>query len=268
MGYYIQVDYQTKLFIEDIGKGQPVLFIHGWPVNHKMYEYQFNTLPSKGIRCIALDLRGFGKSDRPFKGYSYNSMADDIRMVVERLQLKNFILIGFSMGGAISIRYMSRHLGYQVKKLILLGTAAPSFTQRSNFPYGLSVEEVNSIIESAYKDRPKMLKDFGEKFFVSNISEQFSEWFYSLGLEASGHGTIKTAKSLRDEDLRTDLSQIFVDTYILHGKKDQVCPFVLGTLLNKYIASSVLISFENSGHGLFYDERQKFNEILARLLVK
>lgn len=98
MNYFIHVTPKTKLFVQDIGKGEPVLFLHGWPVNAKMYEYQFTTLPARGIRCIAPDLRGFGKSDAPFTGYSYNQLADDIRMLVERLELKNYTLVGFSMG--------------------------------------------------------------------------------------------------------------------------------------------------------------------------
>ncbi len=89
MAYYIQIDNNVNIFVEDIGNGKPVLFIHGWPVNHIMYEYQLDVLPEYGIRCIALDLRGFGKSDRPFSSYSYNEMADDIRGVIDTLKLTN-----------------------------------------------------------------------------------------------------------------------------------------------------------------------------------
>ncbi|CAH0245884.1 alpha/beta fold hydrolase [Priestia megaterium] len=268
MNYFIHVTPKTKLFVRDIGKGEPVLFLHGWPVNAKMYEYQFTTLPARGIRCIAPDLRGFGKSDAPFTGYSYNQLADDIRMLVERLELKNYTLVGFSMGGAIAIRYMSRHLGYGVKKLILLGAAAPSFIQKTDFPYGLPSEEVNTIIQNTYRDRPNMLEEFGKKFFNQPTSSAFRGWFQDLGLEASGHGTIKTAVSLRDEDLREDLSQIFTETYILHGKKDQICPFDLAKVMNRHISFSTLLPFENSGHGLFYDEREKVNDTLIELIAK
>ncbi|NEU34082.1 alpha/beta hydrolase, partial [bacterium LRH843] len=97
MGYYLTVDQKsTKIYVEDIGSGIPILFLHGWPVNHKMFEYQFNELPKHGIRCIAIDLRGFGKSSRPFKGYTYNSLADDVRAVIHALQLSALTLVGFS----------------------------------------------------------------------------------------------------------------------------------------------------------------------------
>jgi non-heme chloroperoxidase len=260
MGYYIKVGNNVEIFIEDIGYGKPILMIHGWPLNSKMFEYQMNVLPAYGVRIIAPDLRGFGKSDRPFDGYSYNQMADDIKAIVDALHLDYFTLLGFSMGGAIAIRYMSRYNSYKVSKLILAGAAAPSFTMRENEPYGTPVDEVNSLIYSLYHDRPKAIEEFGEKFFAGKISDEFKTWFTNLNLEASGHGTIQAAASLRDEDLRIELSRIYVETYILHGKHDQICPFDFATQMNKHIRNSKLIPFEKSGHGLFYEEWQKFNQ--------
>jgi non-heme chloroperoxidase len=266
LGYYIRVKDNVKLFVKDVGYGHPVLMIHGWPLNSKMFEYQMNILPAYGVRIIAPDLRGFGKSDKPFEGYNYDQMADDIKVIVDTLCLDQFALLGFSMGGAIAIRYMSRYMGYKVNNLILAGAAAPSFTARPGYPYGMSVENVNSLITNIYQDRPKALSEFGKNFFGSPISEDFKSWFNNLGLESSGHGTIHAAMSLRDEDLRQDLNRIFVETTILHGKKDQICPFDFAFEMKKHIPYSNLIPFENSGHGLFYDEWQKFNqEILKRL---
>lgn len=155
MVYYIQTDNNVNIFVEDIGNEKPVLFIHGWPVKHKMYEYQLDVLPEYGIRCIALDLRGFGKSDRPFSSYSYNEMADDIRGVIDTLKLINLTLISFSIGGAIATRYMSRHAGHNISQLILAGAATPSFVQRNNFPYGMPVSAVNSVISQALSGSTK-----------------------------------------------------------------------------------------------------------------
>jgi non-heme chloroperoxidase len=174
-----------------------------------------------GYRCMGVDLRGFGKSDRPWEGYSYNRLADDIRIVIETLGLENITLAGFSMGGAIAIRYMTRHAGHKVCKLALFGAAAPVFTRRPDFPYGLTKEEVNKLIEDTYTDRPKMVEDFGDIFFARYITESFKEWFHGLGLEASGHATAMCLISLRDEDLRQDLSKIYVPTGIFHGVQDK-----------------------------------------------
>jgi len=123
----------VNINVEDIGAGKPIVFIHGWPVNHKMFEYQFTELPKHGYRCIGIDLRGFGDSDKPWDGYNYNSMADDVKAVLDTLNLQNVTLVGFSMGGAIAIHYIARHQGSHISKLVLLGAAAPCFTKREDF---------------------------------------------------------------------------------------------------------------------------------------
>ncbi|MGG1659825.1 alpha/beta fold hydrolase [Brevibacillus sp. NRS-1366] len=268
MGYYITVERNVNLFVEDVdpGDGKPILFIHGWPVNHKMYEYQFDQLPKMGYRCIGLDLRGFGNSDRPWNGYSYNRMADDIRIVIDTLGLENFALAGFSIGGAIVIRYMARYMDQRVSKLALFGAAAPAFTKRPDYPYGMTKDEVNKLIQLTYKDRPQMLAEFANLFFARFITDSFRGWFNSLGLEASGHATAQGLIALRDEDLRPDLSKITVPTAIFHGVQDQICPFPFAESLHAGIRGSSLIPFELSGHGLFYCEKEKFNRELAQFI--
>jgi non-heme chloroperoxidase len=193
-------------------------------------------------------------------------MADDIRVIADTLKLENATLVGFSMGGAIAIRYMARHAGHRMCSLILAAAAAPLFTRRPDYPYGMSTQEVDAIIASAYTDRPQMLRDFGANFFAEPISDAFRNWFHQLGVDASSYGTIKSAESLRDEDLRADLAYIQVPTTILHGKLDKICPFAFAEVQHKGIRNSRLVSFEYSGHGLFHDELQKFNyEMLTAL---
>lgn len=141
MGRYVQVEPNVKVYVEDIGEGTPVVFLHGWPVNYKMFEYQLNVLPNHGIRAIAIDFRGYGLSDKPSTGYDYDRMADDVRAVIDDLELKDAVLAGFSMGGAIAVHYMARHKGHGVSKLALLSAARPVFTQREGYPYGLTPEQ-------------------------------------------------------------------------------------------------------------------------------
>jgi len=148
LGYYIQVENDVKNFVEDLNPSghETILFIHGWPANHNMFEYQFNELACRGYRCIGVDTRGFGKSDKPFTGYTYDRLADDIRCIIEALNLRNITLAGHSTGGAIAIRYMARHKGCGVARLALFAAAAPSLVKRPNFPYGLEQDVVFDII--------------------------------------------------------------------------------------------------------------------------
>lgn len=266
---WIEVEKGVRIFVQDLNPGEgsrPVVFLHGWPANHKMFEYQYNVLPRYGFRCLGLDLRGFGRSDKPWHGYSYDRLAADLSAVLEALELDEVTLVGFSIGGAVSIRYMSRHGGRRVARLALVAAAAPVFTKRPDYPYGLPVEQVNDLIRQTYKDRPKMLTRFGETFFNRNVSQEFSDWIHSLGLEASSHATIQCAISLRDEDLRGDLEWIRVPTAIFHGLHDQIVPFPSAHALQQAIAGSRLYRFDNSGHGVIIDEMDPFNAALLGFL--
>lgn len=219
-----------------------------------------------GYRCIGMDTRGFGNSDKPWSGYDYNQLADDVHRIVESLGLYNFTLGGHSMGGAIAIRYMARHNGYGVSKLALFGAAAPSLTKRPDFPYGLPKEDVTKLILETYINRPQMLRNFGDILFNQYVTSPLSDWFFQLGLEAANWSTAMCATTFRDESLFNDLDRIHVPTLILHGIHDKVCLFPLAIALNQGIRNSTLIPFENSGHGLFWEERDKFNKELTQFI--
>ena len=268
MGYYIKVDANVKVYVEDLNpKGnKTILFLHGWPGSHKLFEYQFDMLPKMGYRCIGIDTRGFGLSDKPWNGYEYNRLSDDVRCVIDTLKLHDITLAGHSTGGAIAIRYMARHQGYGVSKLALFAAAAPSLIKRPNFPYGLDKETVLQIIEGTYSDRPKMLQGFGDIFFYQHISEAFSDWFFQLGIQAAGWATAAIANTWINEVLFSDLGTINVPTLIIHGIHDKVVPFELGEIQNKYIRNSKLLPFRYSGHGAFYDQREEFNKELVKFI--
>lgn len=268
MEYYVRVQPDIKIYVEDINPmgRKTILFIHGWPLSHKAYEYQFIQLPKLGYRCIGMDTRGFGNSDKPWSSYSYNRLADDVRCIVESLKLYDFTLAGHSMGGATAIRYMSRHNGHGVSKLALFGAAAPSLTIRPGFPYGLPKADVTKIIKETYDDRTKMLEQIKEIFFFQSITEPLSDWFLQMGLQASVWSTAACAATFRDENLFSDLGKILVPTLILHGINDKVCLFPLAIAQNQGILNSKLVPFTNSGHALFWEERDKFNKELAQFI--
>lgn len=261
--FYITSNDGTKIAVYDYnpqGK-QTIFLIHGWPLSHLIFEYQINLLTDCGYRVVAVDLRGFGRSDTPVCGYSYDQMAADIFQVVRQLCLKRFVLVGFSMGGAISLRYMNCFNGFEVSKLILLSAAAPCFTRRPGFPYGKPVQEVNDLINLAETDRPQLCQNFSKQLFACPHPDAVVDWFRDIALSASGIGTIKCGIALRDEDGRNDFECVHVPTYIIHGAKDLIVSNELAKIQHESICGSKLITLADSGHGIVYDQLTKFNDV-------
>lgn len=262
MGFYVNVEPNVNVYVEDINPrgSKTILFIHGWPGNHNLFEYQYNQLPRLGYRCIGVDIRGFGQSDRPWHGYDYDRLADDVRSVIDALKLNNITLAGHSTGGAIVIRYMARHRGHGVAKLALFAAAAPSLIQRPYFPYGLPRQAVLDIIQGTYEDRPNMLVNFGNMIFHNYVTPSLADWIFQLGLQASSWATAAIANTwIQEEGLFRDLELINTPTLILHGMNDKVCLYPLAVAQHNVIKNSKLVPIEACGHFLFYDQMERFN---------
>ena len=263
---YIEVEPNVRLHVTDAGEGRPIVLIHGWPLSDEMYEYQYNDLINKKFRVIGITLRGFGKSDKPYGTYDYDMHAADVKMVLDTLEIEDAILVGFSMGGAIAIRFVSIYDGVHVSKLALVAAAAPIWTQRKDFKYNLPINAVDDLLKLNYKDRPKLLADFAKIFSATetSLSEGIKSWLNGICLSASSYATAQCLIALRDTDLRSDLVKIGIPTVIMHGKKDKICLFDLAEQMNAGIAHSQIIPFENSGHSLFLEETKKFNAELIK----
>jgi pimeloyl-ACP methyl ester carboxylesterase len=202
------------------------------------------------------------------------------------------------MGGAIALHYMARHTGERIANLVLCGAAAPSFTARPGFPFGIEPGAVDKLIKLCYSDRAKLTADFGKQFFkdYTVVTPQLLDWFQSLGMEASPHATGACLAVLRDADLREEIQCVKVPTILFHGLHDQICPFKLSEIMiaptiamptgevamaagseaivtgaepaASGIKGAKLVRFENSGHALFYEEREKFNAELINFIEK
>ena len=255
MGEYVTVEQGVKLYVEDINPAgtKTIVFLHGWPLNHNQFEYQFNVLPGMGYRCIGIDWRGFGKSDRPYGGYRLERLADDIRAVVEALQLQDFVLAGHSTGGAIAIQYVSRYNGGDASKLVLIDAAAPR---------GFTPETAAQLLKMTLNDRANMMLGVTNLFFFQSITQPFSDWFNRMGMAAAGWSTAAIIVMLRDFDLTAELARIRIPTLIVHGIHDQVIPFSQAEEMHRIVPHSQLVPFLYSGHGSFYEERDKFNQLL------
>ena len=267
---FVEVEPNVKLHVTDLGEGQPIVLIHGWPLNDAMYEYQYQYFVEKGFRVIGISLRGFGKSDKPYGKYDFDVFSDDIKVVMEKLKINNAVLGGFSMGGAVVIHYMAKYSGAHVNKLALFGAAAPSWKQRDGYPYGATDEAAAGLIVTTKTNRQQLIEDFGKAFGASenSISPAMAQWLASINADASPYATTQSIIALRDLDLRPALSKIKVPVAIFHGTKDKLCDFVFAEQLHKGIKNSYIVKFEKSGHALFIEEMEKFNTELEKFAKK
>jgi non-heme chloroperoxidase len=258
---YIEVEKNVRLHVTDLGEGHPIVLIHGWPLSDAMYEYQYQYLVRKGFRVIGITLRGFGKSDKPYGQYNFDVFSDDIKAALEKLKIQNATLGGFSMGGAAVLHYITKYNAAHVSKLALFGAAAPSWIQRPGYPYGLPQEGANAFIELTKTDRQQVLDDFDKAMpgKENGISPSMSRWLRSINMEASPYAATESIKALAEIDLRPELAKITIPVAIFHGTQDKLCDFTLAEQLHKGIKNSYIVKFENSGHALFIEEREKFN---------
>ena len=263
---YIEVEKGVKLHVTDMGEGQPIVLIHGWPLSDAMYEYQYQYLSRKGFRVIGITLRGFGQSDRPYGRYDFDVFSDDIKVVLEKLKIKDATLGGFSMGGAVVTHYVTKYNAAHVSKLALFGAAAPSWVQRDGFPYGLTKEDADGLIHTTKTAREDLIASFGAGFPAKegNISKNVEKWLEDINLQAWPYAVTESITALRDLDLRDQLKNIEIPTAIFHGTQDKLCPFEFSEELHKGIKNSYIVKFENSGHALFVEEAEKFNHELEK----
>ena len=255
----------VRIYYNDYGKGKPVILIHGWPLSNEMWEYQINDLVNTGHRVIAYDRRGFGKSSKPWDGYNYDTMTDDLSALINKLQLEDITLIGFSMGGGEVVRYFSRHAGKGVSKVVLIASVTPFRLKTDTYPDGVPQEKFDSTIEKIKQDRIGFLDDFGKTFFgVSETNKPLStpllEYYRMLCSFASPRATEECAKAFTITDFRNEMHTVNVPTLIIHGDEDNTVPIELTAKKSaKLIPNNTLLIYEGAPHGLFYTNKEKLN---------
>lgn len=263
---------KTNIYYEDLGAGKPVVFIHGWPLSGSMWEYQLTQLPQKGLRCIAYDRRGFGKSDRPFSGYDYVTMAGDLKALLDHLDLQDVTLVGFSMGGGEVAKYFSEFGGERVTKVVMVSTVAPFLLKDADNPDGVPREEIEKILAALAADRPSFLEGFNKNFYgVSIMKHPASDVFLNVStnkaMDASPIATIECAKSFSFTDFRKDMAAIKVPTLVIHGDEDAIVPIkATGDLAAKMIAGAKYIVYEGAPHGLWFTHKEKLNDDLLTFI--
>ncbi|MBK7305810.1 MAG: alpha/beta hydrolase [Chitinophagaceae bacterium] len=258
----------VSIYYEDSGTGLPVVFIHGWPLNGSMWEYQVTQLPQQGLRCITYDRRGFGKSDRPFGCYGYNTLAGDLKVLLDELDLHEVTLVGFSMGGGEIAKYFSLYGGERVAKVVLISAVVPYMLQTEDNPDGVPQEAFDKMLKEMTDDRPGFLEEFNKDFYGVELLNQPVTSAYlanalTQALNASPIATIECAKSFSSTDFRDDIPKINVPTLIIHGDKDKTVPIkATAEQAVENIKGAVLKVYEGAPHGLWFTEKDKLNQDL------
>ncbi|MFH0985527.1 MAG: alpha/beta hydrolase [Candidatus Omnitrophota bacterium] len=261
----------TQLYYKDWGKGQPVVFCHGWPLTADSWESQMFFLASKGYRCIAHDRRGHGRSSQPSEGNEMNTYADDLAVLIEKLDLKNIILIGFSTGGGEVARYIGRYGTQRVAKAVLISAVTPLMLKTQANPGGLPMEVFDGFRAAFLADRSQFFKNVASgPFFGFNqpdakISQGMIDSWWMQGMMGGHKNTCECIKAFSETDFTEDLKKFDVPTLVIHGDDDQVVPIdAAGRASAKIIKNSKLIVYPGAPHGLTDTHKDKLNtDLLA-----
>lgn len=261
----------TQVYYKDWGAGKPVVFSHGWPLSSDSWEAQMLLLASSGYRCIAHDRRGHGRSSQPWNGNNMDTYADDLSELIETLDLKDAVLIGFSAGGGEVARYIGRHGTKRVAKAALISAVPPLMLKTSANPGGLPIEVFDKIRLGSMTDRSQFYKDLaGGPFFGANrpgakVSQGMIDSFWLQGMQAGAKNTFDCIEAFSETDFTEDLNKFDVPTLIIHGDDDQIVPIGASALLSaKLVKNATLKIYPGAPHGIAYTHKDQLN---ADLLV-
>ena len=264
---------ETKLYHDDLGKGPPVVLIHGWPLSAASWEPQMLHLPEHGLRVVAYDRRGFGRSSKPWAGYDYDTLADELKAVLDALDLQDVTLVGFSMGGGEVARYMSRHRGARVAKVAFVSAITPYLRKSEQNPSGVDGAIFDQMFERIEIDRFDFLSShvrqfFGVGLFHKPVSEAMLQWAQNIAEQASPKATVDCLRAYSETDFRDDLRAIKVPALVIHGAGDaHVTPEASAERTAALIPGSTLKIYEGAPHGLTVTHGRRFNADLAEFVL-
>jgi non-heme chloroperoxidase len=264
---YIQTTDRTTLFYKDWGTGgdTAVLFVHGWPLHSDMWQYQMLHLASAGVRSIAYDQRGCGRSTDPGAGYDFDSLADDLHNVIEQLGLRKVVLVGHSIGAGQIVRYTSRHGSSRVAGMVLLSASLPYIQRSPDNPDGIDPDHFEKLRAHIRTDVPSWLGHAAKLFFVAETSPEMVQWGVQMCAENSIWALTQTNHSDVETDFRAELPKIKVRTLVIHGDADRTCPLeTTGRRVAQLIPGADLRVYAGAPHGLFVTHMERFNtDLLA-----
>jgi len=262
----------TQIYYKDWGKGQPVVFSHGWPLSADAWEDQMIFLAARGYRCIAHDRRGHGRSSQPWDGNDMDTYADDLAELVAALNLRDAIHIGHSTGGGEVTRYIGRHGTKRVAKAVLIGAIPPLMLKTEKNAGGLPMEAFDQLRAAVLADRSQFFKDLSAPFYGANragatVSQGLRDFFWMQGMLAGHKAVFDCIKAFSETDLTEDLKKFDVPTLILHGDDDQIVPIGASALLSsKIVKGATLKIYPGAPHGMCSTLKDRVNEELLAFI--
>ncbi len=262
------------LYYEDHGSGQPVVLIHGYPLSSASWEKQVPVLLKAGYRVIAYDRRGFGKSSQPTAGYNYDTFADDLHKVITHLKLRNFVLVGFSMGGGEVARYIGRYGSKDVSKAVIISGVPPYLLKTGDNPEGVDGSVFIGIEKAVAADRYAFFTQFYKDFYNTDVylgkrvSEEVVRASWNTAAIASATASLACVPTWH-EDFRKDVAKIDVPTLVIHGDADRIVPFSsAGQRTAKLVAGAELVVVKDGPHNIAWTHAEEVNSALLNFLAK
>ncbi len=266
---FIQANDGTSLFYRDWGTGPAVVFVAPWGLNSDWWEYQIAYLTGHGLRCIAYDRRGHGRSQEPGYGYDFDTLADDLAAVIQQLDLRGITLVGHSMGAAEVVRYLARHHADRVARAVLVATITPFTLKTADNPEGVDRSDLEKGRIDLSKDRPHQIAIAAPGFFgthKNSVSPEIAEWWIRMMLDkCSLKVMVDLHRVFTETDFRPDLRTITVPTLLIHGDIDTSTPIDFTSRRTaRLIPGCQLKVYENAAHALPITHMERLNaELLA-----
>lgn len=261
-----------ELYYEDHGSGKPVVLIHGWPLSGASWEKQVAALLAAGHRVITYDRRGFGESSRPTTGYDYDTFAEDLHKLVTKLDLRDFALVGFSMGGGEVARYLGKYGSERVSKAVFIAAIPPFLLKTADNPSGVDGSAFEGIKSAIVADRPAFLSAFLVDFYNvdvlggKRVSDQVVQYGWNVAVGASAKGTLDCVSAWLT-DFHKDLPRIDVPTLVIHGDDDRILPITSTAIpLSKGIKGARLVIVKGGPHGILWTHAEIVNSELVDFL--
>lgn len=265
-------DKPVDIYFEDYGSGQTVVLIHGWPLSHRMWEYQVPALIDAGYRVISYDRRGFGESGEPWDGYDYDTMAGDLHALLEKQDVKDAVLVGFSMGGGEVARYIGKHGSERVAKAMFVSAVTPYMLKTDDNPDGVEQAVFDEMKEGVKNDRIGFLDGFGKQFVNADklpdaTSEDLRHYNKTIAAFASPKATLDCIEAFAATDFRDDLKKFDVPTLFVHGDADQIVPLeVSAGRAVDMVKNAKLETISGAPHGLNFTHTEELNKVMLEFL--